>query len=46
MRCLHMNENTGTRTIDVAMTHLLTEVYFIKKCTDMTENFLTTIGIS
>ena len=26
-----MNENTGTRTIDVAMTHLLTEVYFIKK---------------
>ena len=26
-----MNENTGTRTIDVAMTHLLTEVYFIEK---------------
>ena len=26
-----MNENTGTRRIDVAMTQLLTEVYFIKK---------------
>ena len=41
-----MNKNTGTRTIDVAMTHLLTEVYFIKKMIDMTDDFLTTIGIS
>ena len=40
-------ENIGTGTIDVAMTHLLTEVYFIKKnCTDMMDDLLTTIGIS